>query len=66
MNLYQGSAIAKENIGDLVKKGDGGMLTAYLPEQETFAVYFGEKKWFTFKETEESFLERFEVVKDDA
>ncbi len=65
MDLNHGSAIAKQDINETVKIGDGGIITAYLPEEETFAVYFGDKKWFTFKEKEEAFLNRFEVIKEE-
>jgi hypothetical protein len=62
MEIYHGTAIAKENIGDIVKKGDGGIITAYLPEMKTFAIFFGDGKWYTFNNDEEWFLKYFEVV----
>ena len=38
--------------------GATGIVTAYLPEQDTFAVMFSDNRWITFKETEEDFLKR--------
>jgi len=46
-------------VGTAFKKGDIALLTAYLPEDNTFALLFdGVANWFTFKETEEEFLKR--------
>lgn len=66
MNIYRGSVIAKQDINDLIKKGDGGILSVYLPKQETFSLYFGDKKWYTFNEKESAFLEKFQIIEDNA
>lgn len=40
-----------------------GLVTAYLPEMKTFAVFYGEGKWITYQDhTEEEFLKRIEFV----
>lgn len=62
MDFNHGVAIAKFDIGDVIKKGEQGILTAYLPEMERFAVMFDNNRWYTFSETLEIFLERFEVI----
>ena len=60
--LYKGIAIAKDNIGELIKKGEEGIITAYLPEMDKFAVMFeGTARWYTFSETEQEFLQKFEI-----
>ena len=60
MNFNHGYAKLKKDFHDLVT-GDEGILTAYLPEDNTFAVHFGKKGWHTFKMTLEEFGELFEV-----
>lgn len=62
--IYHGTAIAKEDIGGLVKRGDTGILTAYLPEDKIFAVFFGDGKWYTFNESEEWFLNNFRIIQE--
>jgi hypothetical protein len=49
---------------DWLEPDQTGVVTAYLPEQETFAVDFGKDKggWITFHWTEEEFLKHFETV----
>lgn len=60
-----GIAIAKNNILDLIKKGEKGIITAYLPEMEKFAIQFsGEGRWHTFTGTEEWFLNNFEIIEE--
>jgi hypothetical protein len=66
MDIYHGTAIAKEDIGELIKKGETGIITAYLPEDNTFAVFFGDKKWCTFHDPEEWFLNNFEIIQEPA
>lgn len=66
--INHGTAIMNEpllNFDDsvIVNIGEEGIVTAYLPEQETFAVMFSGDRWFTFKESEESFLIRFKYNK---
>ena len=47
----------------IVEVGAEGLITAYLPEDETFAVMFKDDNgWYTFKESEETFKERFFVM----
>jgi len=60
MNFNHGRAKLKKDYHNLVI-GDEGMLTAYLPEDNTFAVHFGDKGWFTFKITLEEFTELFDI-----
>lgn len=51
-----GVAIDKET-------GEFGIITAYLPDMETFAVSFKEARgWWTFKLTEEDFNRKFHVA----
>lgn len=66
MDIYHGTAIAKEDIGEIIKKGDKGIITAYLPEDNTFAIFFGDGKWYTFKDPEEWFLNNFEIIQETA
>ena len=49
---------------DWLETGQTGVVTAYLPEQDTFAVDFGKDKggWITFHWTEEEFLKHFDTV----
>jgi len=63
MDIYHGTAIAKLDIGD-IKKDESGIITAYLPEDETFAIFFGENKWYTFHNTEELFLNNFTIIQE--
>lgn len=42
MNFNHGCAKLKKDYHHLVA-GDEGILTAYLPEDDTFAVHFGDK-----------------------
>jgi hypothetical protein len=45
-----------------VKAMDKGVITAYLPEDKIFAIFFGTGKWITFQEEEEkSFLEKIKL-----
>jgi len=39
-----------------------GLVTAYLPEDKTFAIFFGKERWITFKETEEDFNNRVKWI----
>lgn len=58
-----GKAVAKVDM-PLIKKGDIGRITAYLPEKNIFAVYFDEdeNKWYTFHNDEKWFKEHFYLV----
>lgn len=64
MEIYHGTAIAKEDINEIIKKGNGGIITAYLPDDNTFAIFFGDNKWYTFHETEEWFLNNFDIIQE--
>jgi len=45
-----------------VKVGDKGIITAYLPNDKIFAIWFGPGKWITFQDEEEKiFLERIKL-----
>jgi len=48
----------KENI----KKGEVGVITAYLPKDNKFAVMFTDNRWITFNWSEEEFWEKFIVT----
>jgi hypothetical protein len=64
--LYHGTAIAKNDIENTnIKKDVGGIITAYLPLENIFAVFFGKDKWITFHNTEEEFLELFTIIYED-
>lgn len=60
---------ALEDIkGTSIKKGYVGMVTADLPDDSVFAVYFrkgdvGDVPWFTFKD--EDIKEKFELLEDE-
>lgn len=56
-----GIATAKNDIGEIIKKDESGVITAYLPEMEKFAVIFSDNRFYTFNDTEEFFLSNFEV-----
>jgi len=60
-----GMAKSKNNIPNhpeyIVKQGEVGLITAYLPDEKTFAIYFGDNRWFTFKNDEKMFLDNFEI-----
>jgi hypothetical protein len=67
LQITQGTAISKcdqfysiDNI-PLIKYNDRGIISAYLPDQNIFAVYFGKNKWITFEITEQEFLSKFEI-----
>jgi hypothetical protein len=38
-----------------------GIITAYLPDREKFAVYFSKEEWITYSMSEEQFKDLFEV-----
>lgn len=49
-------------VNDFPNEGVG-MVTAYLPEMKTFAVFYGEGQWITYQDhTEEEFLNRVKFV----
>ena len=56
-------AIVTKDDEVIVAGGEEGLITAYLPDDETFAVMFKDDNgWYTFKESEETFKERFFIV----
>lgn len=59
-----GTAVLEKEIATL-KVGDWGVITAYLPEMEKFAVYFTNGNWITFTMTENEFLSYFVVQLHD-
>lgn len=63
--MIHGWATAKKDIENVCKQGAGGVITAYLPEMEIFAISFDGKvpggKWIKFEMSEAEFLELFEV-----
>jgi hypothetical protein len=60
--MNHGYVKAKKAEGD-IEKGQEGILTAYLPEMDKFAVFWEKDKWFTYNWTEKKFLEYFEKIK---
>jgi hypothetical protein len=66
MNIpYHGTATAKNEIAGIIKKGDVGIITAYLPNDNIFAIFFGDKKWHTFHDKEEWFLNNFDIIQEE-
>lgn len=66
MDFFHGVARLKEDLeGTDLKAEDTGLVTAYLPEMQKFAVRFV-NVWMTFNCTEERFLELFEFHKYEA
>jgi hypothetical protein len=68
--MTHGTATIKQSLQDLegnnvVEIGENGIITAYLPEMEKFAVLFSNDRWYTFTETEDQFLERFDITKEE-
>lgn len=63
--MNHGWAIAKKDIANVCSESEGGIITAYLPEMERFAISFDGKipgeRWITFEMTEKEFLENFKV-----
>lgn len=64
MEIYHGTAIAKHNIGDFIKKDEKGIITAYLPEMYKFAIFFSDNRWYTLNNNEELFLNNFEIIQE--
>jgi len=68
--MNHGTATIRKVLVDLennpvVHVGEEGIITAYLPEMDKFAVMFSENRWYTFTETEEQFLIRFDVKRNE-
>jgi hypothetical protein len=60
-SLYKGIATHRGGL-EFLEPEETGLVTAYLPDMSTFAVWFGEGKWITFQDwTEEKFLEQFDA-----
>lgn len=64
MDFEHGTAIAKMDIGEIIREGEFGLITAYLPTDNTFAIFYQDNRWFTFKESEEWFLNHFTIKYD--
>ena len=72
MDFNHGTAKLKKDIiieGNVVRKtGEEGIITAYLPDEQTFGVMFdglmGTGNWFTFHGTED-FNEYFDYTLND-
>lgn len=58
--IFHGAAEAKQDYDNL-KKGTAGMITAYLPEDNKFAVMWPGKVWVTYDCSEEQFNEWFRL-----
>lgn len=67
--FFHGYAKAKVDDIEAIKKGEEGILTAYFPygdDDPVAAVWFSKEKWITFRGwTEEQFLKRFEIDKEE-
>lgn len=61
--MNHGIAIAKENIGDSILKGEEGIITTYLPEINKFVIYYGDTRCYTFTGSETELLEKFTIEK---
>ena len=63
--MIHGFAKAKNKLPNVCEVGEEGIITAYLPDMQRFAVSFDGKipgnRWITFEMPEEEFLENFEV-----
>jgi hypothetical protein len=60
--LYKGMATHKGGL-DFLESEQTGLITAWLPEQKTFAVWFNKEQWITFEDwTEEQFREKFDAL----
>lgn len=62
--FFHGAAEARDTYG-YIKKGTVGMITAYLPEENIFAVIWPNKNLVTYKCTEEEFEKQFELSAPD-
>ena len=63
--MFHGVATAINDINAIdVKSGEQGIITAYLPEDNIFAVLFSKDKWITFKENENEFLNKFNIIQE--
>lgn len=66
--MNNGIATAKKDIKlnlsiyPYIKMGETGVITAFLPYDERFAIDFGNGKWITFQWKKEQFLAEFEVI----
>jgi hypothetical protein len=59
--MNHGIAIAKENIGDFILKGEEGLITSYSPKDNIFSIYYGDIRQHIFKESETEFLKKFTI-----
>lgn len=63
--MFHGVAMAISDINAIdVKSGEQGIITAYLPKGNIFAVLFSKDKWITFKENENEFLNKFNIIQE--
>lgn len=62
MKLYQGIAIAKNDINTIIKKDEKGIITAYLPNENIFAICFGNGRWYTFQDPKQWIFNNFEII----
>lgn len=60
--MDHGKATAKVAIEGLIQEGESGVITAYLPDDRIFAVYFGEGRWFSFDGTSEQWFRNHFIV----
>ncbi len=63
MCINHGTVTLKEGLIDengkvVVTTKDIGIVTAYLPDMERFAIMFSDERWFTFYDTEKQFNDR--------
>jgi len=52
-NFEHGVAIEKNDLNNF------GVITAYLPDMNKFAIYYDNNKWITFECSEDEFLNKF-------
>ena len=59
--FFYGVVVCKEDIDDLVREGDTGIITGWAPNDVGVAIWFNKGKWINFKLSEEEFREKFSV-----
>lgn len=64
--MNHGTATSNITIDGVVSQGDQGIITAYLPDDNIFGVFFGEGRWHTFEMDEAAFHKSFKVELNDA
>lgn len=62
MNMFYGTVINNKGKFKEIKDNSVGVITAYLPKDKVFAIFFNKENWFTFSGiNEEQFKDMFTV-----